>query len=142
MRHLFLIPAVLVAVLGCDKGAQGAHAAVDPMPTAVSCTDASQLKQRALEDRRLRNELKGDRAKIIVGSRAKFLASLAIVAELECRVDAAATDSVLARAFDAARVAETTSGEYEAAIKWMEADLVAADAIALLISRLPAQSTR
>jgi hypothetical protein len=142
MRDLFLVQAALVAVVGCGSGEKATSARADPVPTAVSCTDAPQLKQRALDDRRLSGEQKGDRAKIIIGSRAKFLASLAIVADLKCRINVAEADALLGKALDAVRAAETPSSEYEAAIRWVEADLIVADAVALLISRLPAPLSR
>ncbi len=75
--NLFLLQARLVAVAVCGGGEEAATASAVPAPTAVSCADAPQLKKRALEDRRKSGELTGDRAKVISGSRAKFLASLA-----------------------------------------------------------------
>lgn len=139
---LFLLQVMLVAIAGCGGGGEAASARAVPAPTAASCADAPQLKQRAIEDRRKSGEVTGDRAKIISGSRARFLVSLAHVAELKCMTTVAEADTVLVKAFDAVRAAETTSSEYEAAIKWIEADLMAADAVTLLIGRLRATASR
>jgi hypothetical protein len=46
------------------------------------------------------------------------------------------------KALQVARIAEATDSEYEAAIRWTEADLIAGDAIALLISRIPTPASK
>jgi hypothetical protein len=53
-----------------------------PTPTAVSCGDAPQLRQRAADERRRSDEVKSDQEKITLGTRASYPASLAIVADL------------------------------------------------------------
>jgi hypothetical protein len=87
------------------------------------------------------SEQAGDRAKIS-GNRARFLASLAVVAELRCKVPAREVDGLLQKALELGRVAEATQSEYAAARRWTEADLVAAEAIALRVSQLPAPPSR
>jgi len=108
------------------------------LPATVNCADASTLRADAADARRYIAEQAGDRAQIIRGNRAKFLASLAVVAELRCKVSAGEVEALLEKALEVARVAETTRSEYEAAREWTEADLVAAEALALLVSQLPA----
>jgi hypothetical protein len=84
----------------------------------------------------------GDRARIIQGNRANFLASLAVVAEFRCKAGGGEVNALLEKALEIGRVAETTTSEYEAASRWTDADLVAAEAIALLVSQLPAPPSR
>lgn len=108
-----------------------------PAPTAVSCTDAPQLRQRAIDDRRQRAELDSDHERIYIGNRANFFASLAIVADLKCKVTLAEVDEALKPAFEAARKAEATRSMYERALSWGEADFIATQVIALLVRQLP-----
>jgi hypothetical protein len=142
MKSLSLVVAALVGVVGCSAPGEATRADAAPMPMTATCADASQLNDQAVDARRRSTGVTGDRAKIISGSRAKFLASLAAIAQLKCRTDVPETDAMLGRALEVARVAQTTSSEYEAAIRWIEADLIAADAIALMISQIPASPSR
>jgi hypothetical protein len=110
------------------------------LPLAVACTDAPQLREQAAAARGRIAALTGDRARIIAGNRAKLLSSLALVADLSCKADGAAVDLLIEEALEVGRQAEASTSEYEAARMWTEADLIASDAVALLVARLPAPS--
>lgn len=140
-RRLLLISAALVGTVGCAAG-EATVANSASLPARVECADAPTLRIQAAEARRQMAEQTGDRARIIRGNRANFLASLVVVAELKCRTDGAAVNELLEQALEIGRVAEATRSEYEAASRWTEADLVAAEAIALLVSQLPASPPR
>src|SRR5262245_2654260 len=142
IRNLLLISAALVGAVGCAQAGDATGARPAPLPTAVNCGDVSTLKTHAADARRHIAEQTGDRARIISGNRAKFLASLAVVAELRCKAGARDVEALVTKALDVGRVAETTASEYEAARGWTDADLVAADAIALLVSQLPGPPSR
>ena len=135
-----LVSAALFGAIGCAPTGEATGASPPPLPSAVNCADASTLKTHAADARRHIAERTGDRAKIISGNRAKFLASLAAVAELRCKATAGEVDALLVKALETGRVAEATRSEYEAARRWTEADLVAAEVIAILISQLSAPS--
>lgn len=140
MRVRALLPtlAPLVALTACGS----APKVVPPAPTAVACADAPQLRQRAVDDRRQAGELKSDQDKVYIGSRANFFASLAIIADLKCKVVLPEADEALKPAFEAARKAESTRSFYERAIRWGEADFKASEVIALLVQRLPATPSK
>ncbi len=140
IRSLLLISVALVGATGCAQFRDAPAAESAPLPSAVSCADASTLKERAVDARRGIVSVKGDRAKTISGNRAKFLTSLAAVAQLHCKTNVAEADALLRKALDTGHAAEATNSEYEAARLWTEADLLATDAMALLISQLSAPS--
>ena len=142
IRNLSLISAALLCTVGCAPAGEATSGSPAPLPTAVNCVDTFTLKAHAADARRRIAEQTGDRARIISGSRAKFLASLAVVAELRCQATAGEVEALLQKALEVGRGAEATRSEYEAARGWTEADLAAADAIALLIRQLPAPSSR
>lgn len=127
--------AALAALTACDDGH---YPPASPAPTAVSCTDAPQLRQRAIDDRRRADELKSDHVRIYTGNRASFFAALAIIADLKCRVTLAEADEALKPALEAARRAEETSSMYRKAFAWGEAGFIATQVIALLIRQLAA----
>ena len=133
--------AVLFALTGCvtacDTNAKPALAT----PVAVSCPDAPQLKQRSVDDRHRAQTTKSDQDKIIATSRASYLAALAIVADLKCKNPAASADGTLKSAFDAARKAETRSF-YEAAVSWSEANVLAIEAIAVLLQQVSPEPSK
>ena len=70
-------------------------------------------------------------------SRARFIATLATIADLRCKVSLTDADEILPRALDAARAAEKTRSFYARTLKWQEADRIADEAVALMIKRLP-----
>lgn len=128
-----------VALSACDSGNEArAASAPPPLPTTVNCADAPQLRQRSADGRRRLDELTSDQEKISVGNRARFQASLAIIADLKCKVSAAEADDALKPALEAARTAEASRSFYEGAVLWGEADFAATQVIALLIRQLPA----
>jgi hypothetical protein len=133
---------IIVAVLGlatiaaCDDANKGGSDRT-PTPTAVNCADAAQLRQRALDDRRQSVETKSDQEKIVAGNRATFYSSLAIVADLKCKVTLAEADEALKPAFDAARKAEATRRFYERAVHWGEAGFIASQVVPMLMKQLP-----
>ena len=137
-RPLLAAIPVLVALSACGSGsAATSDPPAPPAPTAVGCADAPQLKQRAADDRRRSAERSSDHEKIYIGNRANFFASLAILADLKCKVTLPEADEALKPAFEAARKAEATSSLYERALRWGEADFIAAEVAPLLIRQLP-----
>lgn len=127
----------LGAVAACE---QGARAADPPLPSTVTCADAAELRQRASIDRRRSADLKSDQEKVDTANRAAFLASLATVADLKCKVtlaEAAIVDDALKRTLDAAHKATSTRSFYERSNAWSEANFMATEVIALLIQRIP-----
>lgn len=142
MRSLAVSSALgaLVAVTACGATNPGvsASAGAAPAPTAVSCGDASALRQQALDARRQREETNSDQTRVVAGNRATFFASLATIAELKCKVTLPEADEALKPAFDAARKAEATHSFYERAVHWSEASYIAAQAVPLLTQRLTA----
>ena len=135
-RRSRIIVAVLglVAITACD-GANKGRSDYSPAPTAVNCADASQLRQRALDDRRQRVETRSDQEKIVAGNRATFYASLAIIADLKCKVTLPEADEALKQAFDAARKAESTDSFYKRAVWWGEAGFIATQVVSILMKR-------
>src|SRR5687767_1486643 len=97
---LCLALATLVALTGCAR--TGLNPPSTVVPAAVSCMDAPQLRQRAVDDRRKSDASKSDHDKIVMGNRAGFFASLANIADLRCRVKIAEADESLRPAFEAA----------------------------------------
>jgi hypothetical protein len=138
------LPFALTAVAALIAGCSGTRVTVDrsPAPTAVGCADAPQLRRRAVEDRRQSDELKSDQEKIWVGNRAGFFASLAVIADLKCKVTLAEADEALKPAIAAARRAEETSSLYERAFKWGEATFVATRVTELLIQQLTVPASK
>ena len=143
-RALPLAIPVLVALTACGDGnaATSDLPPAPPAPTSVSCADAPQLKQQAVDDRRRSAGRSSDHEKIYIGTRANFFASLAILADLKCKVTLAEADEALKPAFEAARKAEGTSSMYERALRWGEADFIAAQVAQLLIQQLPIPSSK
>jgi hypothetical protein len=137
VQNLSLVLAAVAALASCG----GNDATSDPppsVPAAVSCGDAQQLRQRAADIRGRAETLTSDQEKINAGNRARFLASLAIVAALKCHVILAEAEEALNAALEMARTAEGTSGFYERTIRWGEADFMATQVSARLIQQLPA----
>jgi hypothetical protein len=112
------------------------------VPTAVNCADVSDLRQRALADRRQREETRSDQERIVAGSRATFFASLATIADLKCKVTLAEADGALKPALDAARQAQASDSFYERAALWGEANYLAAQVVAMLTKPLAAAPSR
>jgi hypothetical protein len=138
------LPGAVALVVACAACGDGTEVGRDspPAPTAVNCADAAGLRQRAVDDRGRSEESKSDQERISIGNRANFLASLAIIADLKCKVTLAAADEALKPAFDAARKAETSNSMYERAFRWGQADFIAAQVIAVLIQQLPAAASK
>jgi hypothetical protein len=107
----------------------------------VHCADALQLRERAATDRRHSIEEKSDHARIQIGDRASYLASLAIVADLKCKRPLAVADDALRPAFEAARKAEAANSIYEMAFWWREANFAAMTVISQIIQDLPASTS-
>lgn len=135
-RPLSLTLAALVTLTACAR--TGANPPSTTVPTAVSCMDAPQLRQRATEDRRKSDTSKSDHDKIVMGNRAGFFASLANIADLKCKVKIPEADEALKPAFEAARKAEVSRSTYERAQRWSEAAFIASEVTALQIQQLPA----
>ena len=106
------------------------------MPTVVNCGDAAHLRQRAADDRRRVDESRSDHERISIGSRANFLASLAVIADLKCKVSSAGADEALKPAFEAAQRAETNKSVYEKTRGFAEADFMAHQVIDSLIQQV------
>jgi hypothetical protein len=112
------------------------------VPTSVGCQDAAQFRQRANDDRRDGARLKSDQGKVSTASRANFFASLAIVAELKCKVTLAEADEAVRAALDTARKAEGARSFYDVVYLWGDADFKATEAASLLIRQLTASSSK
>ncbi|TVP51074.1 MAG: hypothetical protein EA350_00300 [Gemmatimonadales bacterium] len=138
-NRVFLVGALtaLTALWACDSQGHAASgdAPVAQPPREVACADAPQLRQRAVDDRRLVESSRSDQERILVGSRATFFTSLAILADLGCSVPLADADQPLGAALEAARQAEEERSFYVAANLWTEANFQTAQAIALLIRK-------
>ncbi len=133
-----VIGLIAAACYGANKG--GSDSA--PAPTAVNCADAPQLRQRALDSRRRSIETTSDQEKIVAGNRATFYASLAIIADLKCKVALAEADDALKPAFDAARKAEAARSFYKEAVHWGEAGFIATQVVPMLMKQLSAPPKR
>lgn len=127
----------LTATAACDRPSDPGPAGL-PVPTAVTCADGPQLRQRADAERLRIAEITSDQGKIVGGSRAHFYMSLAIVAELKCKVTSADADIALSVALRAARDAEDAGTFYETAVHWTEAAVAANQAISEFIGQLSA----
>lgn len=136
--RLSLLSAMLLTMGACADPGKSPTGSAQPLPATVRCEDALELRDLAAAARAQITILPGDRAQIIGGNRAGFLASAAIIADLRCKAIAANVDTLLGEALAVGRAAEAATSEYEAAKRWAEADLIAADAIALLVRHLPA----
>jgi hypothetical protein len=137
VQNLSAVLAAVAALASCGEN----HATSDPpasVPTTVSCGDAQKLRQQAADIRRRADTLTSDQEKINAGNRARFFASLAIVAALKCHVVLADADDALKPALEMARTAEATRSFYERTIRWGEADFMATLVSARLIQQLPA----
>ena len=133
-RTLCLALATLIPIGACAR--TGANARPTSVPAAVNCADASQLRQRAVEDRRTTETSKSDHERIVAGNRAGFFASLATIADLKCKVTAGEADEALKPAFEAARKAEVSRSTYERAQRWSEATYILTGVIGLQIQQL------
>jgi len=138
-RTLLFALAAIVQLTACGCVTAGRDSpSISAAPTAVSCQDAPQLRQRALDDRRRSHETNSDQEKIVTGNRATFYASLTIIADLKCQVTLPEADEALKPAFDAARKAEATRSFYERAVQWGEAGFIVTQVVPMLIKQLPA----
>ena len=134
------VAAALATLIGCggDYNVADDSRSAAPLPAAVNCEDAAQLRDRATEDRRSSSARSSDQEKVDLASRAQFIAALATIADLRCKVSPAdADDEILRRALDAARDAESTGSFYARTLKWQEAGLIADEAVGVMIKRLP-----
>ena len=134
--------AVLVPCLACSdrNKVTGGSVGRFSVPTAVNCADAPMLTQRAAEDRHGMGDVRSDQEKLLIGSRANFVAALALLAELKCRVVPRDADDALKPALEAARMADATDGFYEKAHWWSEAGFIATQVVRGLIQQLPAST--
>jgi len=130
---LGLALATVTTLSACARA--GANAPPTTLPTAVNCTDASEFRQRATDDRRKGEASKSDHDKIVLGNRAGFFAALANIADLKCKVTIAG--EVLKPALEAARKAEVSRSTYERAQQWSAAAFIANEVIAQQIRELP-----
>lgn len=138
LRTLFLALMVVPLITGCESRAETSVEVVEPIPTAVNCGDAPQLRERAGADRRRVEQSRSDHERISLGSRANFLASLAVIADLKCKVTFTSADETLKRSLDLAREAESSDSIYEKTRRFHDADFTARQVIDMLIPRLVA----
>ena len=129
---------ILMLSTACSGGTTGSSdlARAAAVPMAVSCDDAAQLRQQAADDRRHSEESRSDQSRVAIGNRANFFASLAIVAELKCKVTLVEADEALTRVLDTAREAEAARSFYEGAHGWGEAEFEVTRVISMLIQQL------
>lgn len=133
------VVATLATVIGCggESKLAGDSSGAASLPTTVNCEDAAQLRVRAARDRRSSTERSSDQERIDLASRARFVATLATVADLRCKAPFADAGEVLQRALNTARDAEDTASFYPRILKWQEAGLIADEAVGLMIKGLP-----
>ena len=127
----------LAAVLACNGGTVDDSGSPFRIPTAIVCADNATLRQQAADDRGRSDAATSDQQKILLVSRANFVASLALIAELNCRGIRPADDA-LKSVLDAARSADSAKSFYERARHWSEASLMATQLVQTLIQQLPA----
>ena len=140
---LFLAVAGVVAFTAyhnAHKGNGDPH--LSATPSAVNCGDAAELAQQASDRRRQRDESDSDQEKIVASSRATFYASLAIVADLKCKLMLPEADEALKPAFEAARSAESTRSFYERAVWWGDASFLATQVVSTAMKQLPASQSK
>lgn len=148
MRTLLLALAVLTSIAGCDGNStqeirlEIAESPSSAFPNAVNCGNAAPLRQLAANDRSRVGQSRSDHERIWVGSRANFRATLAVIADLKCRVTHAEADDALKPAFEAARKAEATDSAYEKTRRFNEANFAATRAVELLTERLVAPGAK
>ena len=142
-RTLLLALTVLTSIAGCD-GPQVLSVEVveSAIPTAVSCGQSGQLRERAANDRSRVGESRSDHERISLGSRANFLATLAVVADLKCTVTGTDAEEPLKAALEAAHKAESTNSVYEKTRGFNEANFAAIRALKLLTERLARPATK
>jgi hypothetical protein len=112
------------------------------VPTQVQCADAAQLRRQAADDRTQSAALRSDQERVIAGNRVNFLSSLALIADLKCKVQGGGSDEALRSALDAAREAAAAGGFYEAAQLWNQATFNATHAASLLAQQLASIPSR
>ena len=133
------VTATLATVIGCGGGDSlgGSSRRAEPLPATVNCGDGAQLRERAARDHRSSSDRSSDQEKTDLASRARFVSTLATIADLRCKVPLAAADEILRRALDAARAAAGTGSFYARTLKWQEAGLIADQAVEVMIKGLP-----
>ena len=137
-----LITAALPVLVACNGGADPAEEIeASSALTAVACADASQLRQWSRDYRRQSDDAASDQRTITIGERANFFASLAIIADLKCRMSLAEADEALESALEAAREAQNAPNFYNTAVSWGRANFAAAQVIDLLVQNLPTPAT-
>ena len=131
-----LLAAVLMSIAGCDGpstlSVELMEAPSSAIPTAVNCGDAAQLRERVASDRTQVAQSRSDHERISVGSRANFLATLAVIADLKCTVTSTEADDLLKPALEAARRAAENDSVYEKTRGFIDAHFAATRAVALL----------
>ena len=143
MRAITVFVAVaLTAVAACrgDVGVSDDSRRSWSLPATVNCGDATHLRDRSAQDHRSSSERSGDQEKIDLASRAWFVATLATIADLQCKVQLANADEIMRRALDAARQAQDSSSFYVRTQKWQEAGLMAEEAVARMVEQLPGRT--
>ena len=140
--RLILLLALFSTAAACESASGNSPNSAASMPTAVSCHDAPQLRQRSIDDRHRGETTKSDQERVIANSRASYFAALATVADLMCRIPAVQTEPSLAQAFQATRRAEETRSFYEEAVALSEANLRVTETIAAVLRQLPAPSSK
>jgi hypothetical protein len=108
----------------------------------VNCGDAPQLREHAGNDRRRVDQSRSDHERISIGSRANFMASLAVIADLKCKVTLAEAADTLEAALESARKAEGNTSVYEKTRGFADADFQAHRLIEQLVQRLGEPSTK
>lgn len=136
MATLALALAVLASVAACNGERRVVAESRSVPPLAVNCGDAAQLRQHAADDRRRVDESRSDHERISIGSRANLLASLAVVADLKCKVSSPEVDDLLKPALEAAQEAEANASVYEKTRGFAGADFTAHRVIELLVQRI------
>ena len=134
--RLLLVLALTSCLPACESRPDLSVDIVEPMPTAVNCGDATRLREQAAHDRRRVEQTRSDHERISVGSRANFLASLAVIADLKCKVAVAEGDDTLKAALEAARHADANHSVYESTNGFNAANFKATQVVEALLGRL------
>jgi hypothetical protein len=136
-----LLAAGFLAVAGCEGTNDAAPGVTPVVPaaaavTAAACGDAPALRDQVLEHRRHGEEVTSDQERIILGSRAALLASLAAIADLRCVVTSAAADQAMRPLFEAVLTADAATSFYQRAAALTNANFHASQAIEFLVREL------
>ncbi len=130
-----LITLLLLASCTDASEAPDAAALATAVPVSAECADAGPLRQRVADDHLRMTEASSQQTQVVLGSRANFMASLALVAQLRCVVSLPDGADALEAALGVARGAQEASSFYEQATRWNEANYTLTQLVEHLVQR-------